>query len=391
MNRAKEIYIPIGAKWREVEKEFVFPNGARLVFAYLERDADAEAYQGFSMTRLYFEELTNYADPGPVNKLKATLRSAAGVPCGFRSTCNPGGPGHQWVKARYIDPAPLGFKVITEGGLDRVFIPARLKDNPRLSENDPGYVDRLKASGSEQLVRAWLEGDWDIVEGAYFDCWSSERHVVRPVELPKHWTRFTSFDWGSFRPFSVGWYAVSDGEMMQFPKGALVRYREWYGCSSPNVGLKMQSPDIAKGILEREEKDERISYRVADPACWKAEDGPSVAERMAQAGVRMNPGDNSRVMGWEQLRSRLIGEDDRPMLYVFNTNVHLIRTLPALQHDDHRPEDVDSDMEDHAPDECRLACMSRPYVKHKPASTPTGDYNRHKRLLRRAKTSGWAA
>jgi hypothetical protein len=360
---AKTVYLPIGAQWNEQKKNFTFRNGARIGYTYLESDSDAEGFQGHSYTRVYYEELTNAKDFNAVSKLKAALRSAQGVPCGFRATANPGGPSHQQVKARYIDPAPKGYKVIEEDGLDRVFIPSKVSDNKIMTDADPLYVNRLRQSGSAELVRRWLEGDWDVIEGAYFDNWSSARHVVRPVELPKHWTRFTSFDWGSAKPFSVGWWAVSDGTLKEFPSGALVRYREWYGSSAANVGIRMKSEAIAKGILEREGKpQERIHYRVADPACWKAEDGPSVAENMAQAGVPQIPGDNSRIMGWTQVRGRLDGEDGRPMLYVFSTCVDLIRTLPALQHDKHRPEDVDSSMEDHAGDECRLACMSRPWT-----------------------------
>lgn len=342
-------------------------------------------------TRVYYEELTNARSFDSIKKLMATLRSPQGVPCGFRATANPGGPSHLQVKERYIDPWPSGYRILRdENGLERVFIPSKLRDNPALTTADPEYVARLKASGSAELVRAWLEGDWDIVEGAYFDCWSSERHVVRPVELPRHWTRFTAFDWGSFRPFAVLWLAVSDGEIPQFPKGALVVYREWYGASAPNVGLKMVSPEIAAGILSREAKDEKISYRVADPACWKADDGPSIAEKMAQAGVRMNQADNSRVSGWEQVRLRLVGENDAPMLYVFNTCAHLIRTLPALQHDAHRPEDVSTDGDDHLGDALRYGAVSRPYVKTAPAPKQADDYKRHKRF-RRPKASGWAA
>ena len=402
ISRAKEIYAPIGAKWVDQPKNlFTFPNGATLGFAYLERDDDADGYMGHAYTWIGVEEQGNFANPKPLAKLRATLRSAHGVPCSYRATANPGGPGHHWNKERYIDPAPGGMKIIRdEHGLERVYIPSRLENNRILVENDPDYAARLKTTGSEQLVKAWLSGDWDIVEGAFFDCWSSERHVVRPVELPDHWTRFTSFDWGSSKPFSQIWYAVSDGTLPQFPRGALVVYREWYGCSAPNVGLKMLSQDIAAGILEREGKDakgkpkdpmrnEKVAYRVGDPACWKAEDGPSIAEKMAQAQVMMNPADNSRISGWEQVRSRLVGsEDTGPMLYVFNTCPHLIRTVPALQHDKHKAEDVDDDAEDHAADSLRYGCMSRPYTR---VLTPAAPIDKYRRKRPAAQASGWAA
>jgi len=108
VERSKQIYAPLGAKWHEQKKWWTFPNGARLKFEYLDRDDDANNYQGHNYTDVFFEEITHWPDPTPVNKLRATLRSATGVPCQFHATGNPGGPGHGWVKARYIDPAPLG-------------------------------------------------------------------------------------------------------------------------------------------------------------------------------------------------------------------------------------------------------------------------------------------
>jgi len=374
IERSKQIYRPLGAKYHEQDKLWRFPNGARLRFAYLERDADADGYQGHSYTRVYIEEIGNFPSPVPIMKLMATLRSGAGVPCGFRATGNPGGPGHQWVKARYIDPAPLGWEVITSEFAnpfngqkvtrDRVYIPSRLHDNRYLG---PEYVANLHLSGNAELVRAWLEGDWSVIAGAFFPEWDTQKHVVRPIELPKTWTRFRSMDWGSAKPFSVGWWAISDGEMPQFPRGAIIRYREWYGMKpgEMNVGLHMPANEVGQGIVSRE-TGETITYGVIDPAAFASDGGPSIAERLGVKGNRR--ADNARVArlgamgGWDQLRQRLVGEDGRPMLYVFETCRDLIRTLPALQHDSDRPEDVDTDGEDHAPDECRYACMSRPWV-----------------------------
>jgi hypothetical protein len=368
IERSKEIYQPLGAVWREQKKFWTFPGGARLKFRPLERDADAERYQGHSYTRIYVEEITNFPDPTPIMKLKAALRSAAGAPVGFRSTGNPGGPGHQWVKARYVDPAPLGYtKVLDEDtGLERVYIPAKVTDNPALVNSDPFYVARLKGSGSKELVRAWLDGDWDSVVGAYFDQWRNEKHVVKPVELPSYWTKFRAFDWGSARPFCCLWIAVSDGSLLQFPRGALVVYREWYGCKEPNVGLKLDVEEVARGIAERQ-GSEKIRFSKADPSIFKEDGGPSMANRMQKsARVSWTPADNERVPGWDQIRQRLIGEDDKPMLYVFSTCTHLIRTLPVLQHDPNRPEDLDTRAEDHAADALRYGCMSYPHVTKRP-------------------------
>ena len=375
ITRARQIYRRFGARWEEAKSRFTWPSGAVLYFRYLDRDADAELYQGHDYTRVYVEELTQFGDPKVVDKLKATLRSAAGVPCGFRATCNPGGPGHNWVKARYIDPGP--WEQVEEDGLKRLFIPARLADNPMLAKNDPLYVSRLKQSGSEQLVRAWLDGDWNVIEGAFFDKWSA-RNIVAPFKIPDLWSRLRSFDWGYAAPFSVGWWAVvSDpfdaGGEAPIPRGALVRYREWYGCNGRrNEGLRLDAEAVAAGILERE-RGELVRFAVADPSIFRQDGGPSIGERMRRARVVFRPADNTRVgqagamSGWDQLRARIVGTDGVPMLYVFDTCRDFIRTVPVLQHDAMRPEDLDTGAEDHIADEARYACLSRPLIARRPA------------------------
>lgn len=372
--RTQELFPKIGAKWNEQKKTWTMPGGGRLKFVYLERDSDAEEYQGHSYTRVYVEEITNFPTPGPINKLRATLRSAAGVPCGMRLTGNPGGPGHNWVKARYILPNPKGYQVIWEETeieldgvkqmvrLDRVFIPSKIGDNQLLMRNDPTYILRLRQSGSEALVRAWLEGNWDIVDGAFFDEWDPTKHILTNdwVELiPKNAMRFRAHDWGSAKPFSVGWYALSDGTW-GLPKDALVKYREWYGSAGPNKGIKLDATAVAQGILERE-KGERIFYGVADPAIYICNGGPSIAQMMAIAGVMWRPADNKRKPGWEMLHHRLKGDEGVPQLYFVESCEDTIRTLPVLQHDETDPEDIDTEAEDHAADEIRYACMSRPW------------------------------
>jgi hypothetical protein len=383
IERAKQVMTPLGFKFHEQEKYFRGPKGGRLRFAYLENDSDADAYQGHSYTRVYPEEMGTFPSETPVNKLQATLRSGNGVPCQMKGTCNPGGPGHQWVKSRYglqglvrqitrqdfVFENPFTKKKITK---TRVFIPSKVTDNRYLGDD---YVANLMQVGSQSLVRAWLDGDWDVVEGAFFDCWSATRHVIRPFEVPAHWLKFGSFDWGSARPYSYGLWAVSDGDLLpdgrRYPTGALIRIKENYGASAPNVGLKLTCEQVADRIKETE-NGASVSYRVADPAIFAQDGGPSLAERFLRSGIAFRRADNRRVPahgamgGWDQVRSRLIGEAGEPQLYVFDTCRDLIRTLPALQHDPDRPEDVDTDGEDHAPDEARYACMSRPYVKPKP-------------------------
>jgi hypothetical protein len=368
------------AKWIEKGAYFRFHNGARLYAAYLENERDADHYQGWNLTRVYVEELTQLSSADPVLKLLGALRSSKGIRVQLRCTCNPGGVGHTWVKAWVIDNG--AYQVVTdeETGLSRVFIPAKLSDNPALLSNDPTYINRLKAVGTPQLVQAWLEGDWNVVEGAFFDNFSEIKHIIKPFPIPLDWTRFMGGDWGSAKPFSFGWYAVvqedfnHDGRIL--PRGAIVRYREYYGMrpGRPNVGLKMTAEQVAMQIVAMETDEhgvrERINYRVLDPGAFNVVSGPSIGETMARAKVPFRRADNTRVSttrrmgGWDQVRNRLDGDPDgRPMLYFFSTCYHMIRTLPVQQHDEHHAEDIDSEGEDHCVDELRYSCMSRPYIK----------------------------
>lgn len=381
--RARQIFGGAGAQFRtQPSSEYqnsncwYFPNGATVRMRYIEHERDFEQYQGHQYTGISFDELTNYPTDVGYKMMLSCLRSAEGVPCTVRATGNPGGVGHIWVKARFIDAMPPYTPYVDQKtGLTRIFIPSRVQDNEILMRSDPTYINRLKASGSDALVKAWLEGDWDIVAGAFFDCWDRARHVIKPFEIPKDWTRFRSFDWGSSKPFSVGWWAIADGES-DLPRGALIRYREWYGMKDgePNVGLKLTAEEVADGIVKRQ-GDEKFAYSVADPSCWKVDGGPSIAERMLNRGVLWRRADNQRINGWDQMRQRFIGEDGAPMICVFDTCRDSVRTIPLLQHDQLKPEDIDSDMEDHAADDWRYACMSRPWlrvIKNDPAVWPQG-------------------
>lgn len=372
--RAKVLFLPLGANWNEQKATFTMPNGAILRFRYLERDSDAEEYIGHSYTFLGVEEIPNFPSPEPINKLRATLRSGEGVIPQMVATGNPGGPGHNWVKARYIDPAPKGYKILKEQfrspfdnsvmEIERVFIPSKLTDNMILMKSDPFYVARLQQQGSKQLVEAWLKGDWDVVIGSFFDCFDPRRHVL-PVSvletIPYVARRFRALDWGSARPFSVGWYVLSDGTW-GLPPGALLKYREWYGAASPNVGLKMTAEAVAEGIAEREQ-GENVSYGVAGHDLFIEDGGPSLAARMAVRKVAFLRADNRRKTGWDQLRQLLLGASGLPALYFIETCEHTIRTLPTQQHDETDPEDIDTDGEDHAADETRYAVMSRPLLR----------------------------
>lgn len=421
IERSRALYTPLGAKFNETDKMWRFPNGARLRFAYLERDSDADAYQGHSYTRLYIEEAGTFPSIAPILKLMATLRSGAGVPVGIRLTGNPGGPGQQWVKARYIDPAPEGLRVFKrsfenpwtkeEVSRDWVYIPSKLRDNKYLGNE---YVANLQMSGGPKLVRAWLEGDFGAVEGAFFDNWDASRHVVAPFAIPEDWLRFRSMDWGSASPASVGWWAVcgdaisvdcglpSGGGRIDLPRGCLVRYREWYVASGPGKGLKLTAEELALGIKKRTLPNERISYSVLDPSAFKEDGGPSIAERMFKSHqILCRPADNKRVSrgtkqgsgpmgGWDQMRARLTGDGDgNPMAVCFNTCVDSIRTIPVLQHDTDKPEDLDTEAEDHAADDWRYACMSRPWIPAKPEKVKKGFTDYKPKTVEGEKPGDW--
>lgn len=368
-----------------VEDEIRFWNGSKIYLCHCKDEKDRYKYLGAEIHVLLIDELTTFTET-IYRFLRGRVR-AVGLPPladGYKGrfprilcSSNPGGVGHHFVKMAFVDAAPeleVWQTPDGEGGMLRQYIPARLDDNPSMGSDDPNYRQRLRGLGNDALVKAMEDGDWNVVAGAYFPEWRTEKHVVSPFTIPDEWLRFRSCDWGSAKPFSVGWWAVvgdyPEGWEGQFlPKGAIVRYREWYGASAPNVGLKLTAKEVALGVKVRD-MGEEIAYGVMDPGAFQVDGGPSHAEIMAKEGVFFRRADNKRIPergamgGWDQVRARLKGDEDsdfKPLLYVFSTCRDLIRTLPALQHNENKPEDADSTGEDHAPDECRYACMSRPY------------------------------
>lgn len=381
-----------------VEDEIRFWNGSKIYLCHCKDEKDRFKYQGAEIHVLLVDELTHFTDKiyrflrNRVRMVGITLPEKykdrfPRIVCG----ANPGGIGHQFVKMTFIDgvePMKVYTAANSEGGMLRQYIPARLEDNPSMQESDPGYENRLAGLGSDALVKAMRWGDWNIVEGAFFDNFDAQKHVIRPFEIPEWWIRFRAGDWGSAKPFAFGWYAVAsedyktqDGHVI--PRGAMVKYLEWYGCKRdadgkfiPDTGLKMDATEVAKGIKERD-MGWKFAYAVLDPAAFASDGGPSIAERMLVTGVTFRPADNKRVSargamgGWDQMRARLNGnEEGHPMLFFFSTCIHSIRTIPALQHDPDRPEDLDTTAEDHAADETRYACMSRPWVRNLPVPEP---------------------
>jgi hypothetical protein len=388
---AKVIFPHFGGRWQEKDQSFLFGKGpcegARLKMRHLLRDEDADAYQGHAYTWVCFEELTQWATPGPADKLFATLRSAAGVPCVFRATGNPGNAGHNWVKARYITPWRWGYRVIPdlETGHRRMFIPALLEDNQILMQADPLYEAKLKRVGTAELVKAWRWGDWDVVAGAYFaDVWDADKIILAPFALPPTWLRRRSFDWGHAKPSSLGLWAIADGmqpesqegrNLPYIPRGSFIRFGEWYGAKRdankqtvPNVGLRLDNVAMGGRIAELT-KQHHWSGDVADPSIFTAAGGESIYDQLKRGArahghvLNWSEADNSRIPGWMLLRAYMkatIDEDlENPHIYAFETCTDFIRTMPVLQADKQRPDDVDSAGEDHIGDEVRYALNTR--------------------------------
>lgn len=379
IERSKEIYTHVGATYFEKKAMWRFPNGSWLRMRALERDSDYNKYIGHAYTWQGWDEVPTWADVTPIDKMKSRLRSAKGAKTWWLGTGNPGGPGHGWVKQRFIDPAPDGMTpipvVLPNGETHyRIFIPAKVSDNKILMENDPGYVNQLYMVGKEELVKAWLEGDWNVALGQFFSEWNEPAHVIPNAIIPSHWFKYRALDWGSVTPFCVLWLAVSDGitplatpnGSLVLPWGALVVYREWYGHlpTGHNVGLKMTGGEVADGILQRE--TEIVQDGVADTQIFRTDNGPSIYEGMALKGVYFRAANKDRIPGWNQVRVRLKGENYgeenwRPMVYIMEQAEHLIRTLPNMVHDEKNQEDVLKVPEDHAPETLRYGCMARPW------------------------------
>ena len=373
-----------------VEDEIRFWNGAKIYLCHCKDEKDIYKYQGAEIHVLLIDELTHFLE-GMYRFLRNRVRMVGlDVPVHYAGTfprimcgANPGGVGHLWVKRTFVDAdTPLAIRRMDaiEGGMLRQYVPARLEDNPSMAEDDPSYEARLEGLGSKALVQAMRWGDWNVVDGAFFDCWDQKRHVMPAFEIPQEWTKSASGDWGSFRPFSFGWWAIVPDLYktpmgVWLPRGCIIRIKEWYGCvpGKENTGLKLHAEKVGEGLVDRERGMGKVLDRVLDPAAFAEDGGPSIAERIYRGTgqtIKFRPADNKRVSqrgamgGWDAMRSRLVGdEDERPMMVFFDNCVDAIRTIPALQHDPSKPEDLDTDGEDHAADEVRYMCMSRPWSR----------------------------
>jgi len=362
INHSQQLYPKAypGAKWREQEKEWRFPSGAKIEFGYAENTTDALRYQGQSYTWIGIDELPQYPNADIYNFLRSSLRSVdPEIPVYMRATGNPGNVGSTWVKEMFVDPAvpnerfsidiqtPVGNRSIT-----RRFIPAKLQDNPYLMQTEDYYI--MLASLPEVQRKQFLDGDWGAYEDAAFPEFNRQVHVVKPFDIPRNWHKFRSCDWGYSSPACVLWFAID------FDNNLWV-YRELYT-------QKVVADMFARQVLDME-RGEYIRYGILDSSTWarRGDVGPSIAETMITAGCRWRPSDRSprsRINGKLELHKRFSvrdrGNEKKPSLFIFDNCINLVRTLPLLPCDKNNPEDVDTHTEDHAYDALRYGCMSRP-------------------------------
>ncbi len=361
--------------YNDQKKDFSFCNGSLIMLRSAANEADMDKYQGTECDVLFLDEATQFTEE-QYDRIKACVRGVNAYPKRIYLTCNPGGVGHTWVKRLFIDRKYTA----AENADEYVMFKSLVTDNRALMENDPDYVRQLEAL-PPKLRKAWLEGDWNIFEGQFFEEFAVEpleyecnehqisrdqalrerrwTHVIEPFKIPRDWKIYRSFDFGFAKPFSCDWWAIDyDGRAYLF--------RQFYGCTvTPNEGLKKDPEWIFKRIYEMEHSlpdlKGRSIHGVADPSIWDASRGKSIEEVAAQYGVFFEPGDNKRLPGWMQCHYRLkFDREGFPMVYFFNTCEAAIRTLPLLQYSETDPEDLDTKQEDHFADSFRYFCMARP-------------------------------
>ena len=350
------------ASYNKSDKIFYFPGGSTITFGYCDGDEDLGQYQGAEYDVWFADEAGQFQESWLV-QIDACVRGANDFPKRTYFTLNPGGPSHGYFKRLFID---RNFQE-QEHPEDYAFIQALCTDNTALMKSQPQYLRSLEKL-PPKLRKAWLQGDWDVYEGQFFedfydrpDHYRDRRytHVIEPFEIPKEWKLYRSFDWGYHRPFSCGWWAVDYD-------GVAYRILELYGCTAtPNEGVRWTPEQVFSKIRQIETEHRWLRGRritgIADPAIWDGETGESIAQTAARHQVFFQPGDNKRLPGWMQVHYRLqLDENGYPQMYIFKNCRAFRRTMPLLQYDRVNAEDVDTDGEDHVADEVRYFCMSRP-------------------------------
>ena len=353
IDKSRELYPKAfpGCKFREVEKLWNFPSGAKIEFGFLEKDADVYRYQGQAYSWIGFDEITHLPTEFGWNYLSSRLRTTDPdiIPY-LRCTANPGGVGATWVKKRYVDPSEPGKAFNSPSGLTRKFIPARLTDNPYLA-TDGRYEEMLKALPPVQRKQL-LEGNWDITEGAAFTEFDPDVHVITPFFIPIGWERTKGIDYGYASESACIWAAVDSSD------GTLIIYRELYRKGLTGV-------DLGCIITEMEIEDPFSVPGVLDTSAWAktGTTGPTVGEALQREGHKLRRADKNRIQGKIQIHEYLkLQQSGRPNIQIFNTCPNLIRELQSIPLDKNNSEDVDTHAPDHAYDALRYLIMSRPKI-----------------------------
>jgi len=353
IDKSRELYpraFP-GCKFREVEKIWNFPSGAKLEFGFLERDADVYRYQGQAYSWIGFDEITHLNTEFSWNYLASRLRTTdSEITPYMRCTANPGGVGAHWVKKRYVSPEEPNTSFTGQDGLTRRFITARLEDNPYLAQ-DGRYEQMLKALPEVQR-RQLLEGNWDVTEGAAFTEFDLDVHVIPPFEIPISWERVKGIDYGYASESACVWATIDPDD------NTLIIYRELY-----RKGLTGE--DLAVMLTNMELEDPYSVQGVLDTAAWNrtGTTGPTVGETLQKAGHKLRRSDKNRIQGKIQIHEYLrVQPNGRPKLQIFSSCPNLIKELQGLPLDKSNPEDVDTHAPDHAYDALRYLIMSRPKV-----------------------------
>jgi hypothetical protein len=392
------------AKYNESSHYWEFKGGERLYFAFARTPQDYWNYHGHEYPFVGWEELTNWPSSELYISMMSVCRSSyKEMPRLYRATCNPFGKGHTWVKMRFIDKAKPEeiiaeemFNDITQKTVyrERCYVHSELSENKTFIQNDPDYILNLQMLDDPNKKEAWLHGNWDIVSGGMFDdLWDRNIHIVRPFKIPKSWYVDRSFDWGSSKPFSMAWWAMSDGSTVNieidgetyqrtYPRGTLFRIAEWYGCEEDkiNKGLKMTASDVGKGIRAREEvvkrryDIDRIHAGPADRSIFDTDHNAESVFYKIQEGfdqyeeifVESNKAPGTRAKRWEIMRTMFKAGTEFPMeeagLFVFDTCKSFIRTVPILSRDEKKVDDIDTDAEDHIADETGYRVLHKPDI-----------------------------
>jgi len=355
IDKSRELYPQAfpGAKFREVEKLWNFPSGAKIEFGFLERDADVYRYQGQAYSWIGFDEITHLPTEFSWNYLASRLRTTdPEIKTYLRCTANPGGVGSTWVKRRYIDPHESNKSFLGTDGLTRKFIPAKLADNPYLAED--GIYEQMLNSLPPIQRRQLLEGNWDVAEGAAFVEFDPTIHVIPPFEIPLPWERTKGIDYGYASESCCLWGTIDIND------GTLIIYRELY-----KKGLTGE--ELGSIITDMEVVDPFSVNGVLDTAAWArtGTTGPTVGEALLRAGHKLRRADKNRIQGKIQIHEFLkVRDNGRPKLQIFNTCPNLIRELQSIPLSKTNPEDVDTHASDHAYDALRYMIMSRPRMEN---------------------------